>query len=50
MANKPLTSGFQRLQDFPLTDTEVFDTIEALQAYALNNPTAYFFSFAGSNT
>lgn len=41
MANKPLTSGFQRLQDFPLTDTEVFDTIEALQAYALNNPTAY---------
>ena len=41
MPNKPIFSGFQRLQNFPLTDTEVFDTIEALQEYALNNTTAY---------
>ena len=41
MANKPLISGFQRLQNFPLTDTEVFDTLEALQDYVDNSPTAY---------
>ena len=41
MANKPLYSGFQRLQNFPLTDTEVFNSLLELETYASENPTAY---------
>ena len=41
MSNKPIFSGFQRLQNFPLTDAEVFDTIDALEEYVSTNPTAY---------
>lgn len=41
MSTFPIFNTFQRVGSFPITDTEVFDTIASLQDYALNNPTAY---------
>ena len=42
MANKfPTNQSFQRLTNFPLDETTVFDTLAQAQDYAKNNPTAY---------
>ena len=42
MANKfPIGNQFQRLNNFPLDETTVFDTLAQAQDYASNNPTAY---------
>lgn len=42
MANKiPTRQLFQRLNNIPLDETMVFDTLAQAQNYAKNNPTAY---------
>ena len=42
MVNKfPTNQSFQRLTNFPLDETTVFDTLAQAQDYAKNNPTAY---------
>ena len=42
MTNKfPIGQSFQRLNDSPLDETVVFDTLAQAQDYAKNNPTAY---------
>lgn len=42
MVNKfPTRQLFQRLNNFPLDETTVFDTLAQAQDYAKNNPTAY---------
>jgi surface protein len=42
MANKfPTNQSFQRLNNSPLDETMIFDTLAQAQDYASNNPTAY---------
>ena len=42
MANKfPMGNQFQRLSNFPLDETTIFDTLAQAQDYANNNPTAH---------